>query len=136
MQAAAAQRAHGQWAIGTVVDGRYRIERLLGDSRRGPRFLARDLRGDAEVELQITDVGYDWFSFSVTERPRPKIERAPRGRAATPVFPRPSGRNRALDAFAQRFTLTGMSVHSGPSTIYSGYDRRTNKPVRIVVQPA
>ena len=42
---------------------------------------------------------------------------------------------RALASFEQQYALTGVPTRRGERVIYRGWDRRTQRAVRIVIEP-
>ena len=130
MQALARDLTIEEPVLGTVLDGRFQlITKLIGAADR-PRFVAIDLQAGEEVELVLKGRQRGRHRYSV--RPRRGDRQAA---TSSPSRDERYGFNaRALDTFASRIALTGVATHSPGKSVYSGYDRRTLRPVRIVVE--
>jgi hypothetical protein len=116
--------------IGTVLSQRYQlVTKLYVDGEA--RFRARDLRHPGhDVELVITGFNGRRYNFHV--KSRSKHTQQP---ALYPVSERPLPANdRALSDFSNRVLLTGVSVRQGDRVVFSGYNRQTRRPVRVVIE--
>lgn len=50
----------------------------------------------------------------------------------TPVHLLPN--QRAMQSFAQRIALTGVSIREGEKLVFAGWDRLSQRPVRVVIE--
>lgn len=62
------------------------------------------------------------------------LSQPPRRSAAATASPEQASDRRALSRFAEHVALTGVSIKEGKRVIYSGWDRKRGRRVRVIVE--
>jgi hypothetical protein len=116
--------------IGTVLSRRYQlVTKLYVDGEA--RFRARDLlHSGQDVELVITGFNGWRYNFHIKSRSAHAQRPALYSVSESPL----PGNDRALSDFSNRVLLTGVSILQGERVVFSGYNRQTRRPVRVVIE--
>jgi len=109
--------------LGTVLDGRYQLVDKIID-HHDAHYVAIDLLGDeSELDLFVTAECGSRLVYRIQQRGT----RDPKSPAES------SYSGTTMDDFCSRVALTGVALHHGGNMVFAGYDRKTGKPLRVMV---
>jgi hypothetical protein len=111
--------------LGTVLDGQYYLVRHLQTAGPKTHFVAEDILNRKEVELVLINGADGPRRYDVRAR-----DDQPSGSCGGPRTPN----RRALERFTDRIVLTGVAMRDGEKLVFSAWDRRRNRAVRVVVE--
>jgi len=136
--------------LGSVLDGQYRLLSPMPAIAGRPRYRALDIERNDEVELIVTGSGLRGPRYRVrrlnTKAPKQRtddtlpeqntrrVERAPSSEINI-VSPKADSSDKAMEAFSERVTLSGVSIRRKNSVVFLGWDRVAQRPVRVSIEP-
>jgi len=117
--------------VGAVLDAQYRLLEKQQPVSGRPCFMAEDVRTAERVELIVTNETRGRMRYIVRRRFQRTAPAAP----AAPAAQHPLTNQRALEAFQSRVALTGVCIRKQEQLVFHGWDRETQRAVRVVIEP-
>lgn len=118
-------------AIGAVLDEQYRLLGELQPVSGRPCYIAEDVRSAERVELIVTNEGRGRVRYIVRRR----FERSAPAAQVSPTAQHHLANRRALETFQSRVALTGVCIRKQEQLVFHGWDRETQRAVRVIIEP-